>query len=223
MVNAQHIFVGSSTENANGYNDLFIAAPLSNPLPAASTFKGSYSFSYMDLSTGNPANTIGALISMNPDGAGNLGTVGVAGYVGQGGSSKIVQSLTNVKYIFSGGAGVVTFPNSNTAVLTGQYYLYFSPDGNFVFGGSPVSFDLLVGVRTGTGTPNLSGLYYEAGLDQDESTLSAGYASLDSFYGSLSAGGGNIVGHQRLLDFFNPIDRQLYLQRYVQRSLQWRV
>ena len=30
---------------------------------------------------------------------------------------------------------------------------------------------MIVGVRTGTGTPNLSGLYYEAGLDQDESTL----------------------------------------------------
>jgi hypothetical protein len=52
MVNAQHIFVGSSTENVSGYNDLFIAAPLSNPLPSA--------------------------VSMNPDGAGNLGTVGVA-------------------------------------------------------------------------------------------------------------------------------------------------
>ncbi len=64
---------------------------------------------------------------------------------------------------------------------------------------------MFVGVRTGTGTPNLNGLYYEAGIDQDDSTLlSDGYASLDSFYGSLSAGGGNIVGHQRLLDFFNP-------------------
>jgi uncharacterized protein (TIGR03437 family) len=205
MVNAQGIFVGSSTENPNGYNDVFIAAPLSNPLPGTATFKGSYSLAYMDLSTGNPSNTIGAMVSMNPDGAGNLGTVGVAGYVGQSGSSKIVQSLSNVKYIFSNGAAVVTFPNSNTAVLTGQYYLYFSPDGNFVFGGSPISFDLFVGVRTGTGTPNLNGLYYEAGLDQDESTLSAGYASLDSFYGSLSASGGNIVGHQRLLDFFNPM------------------
>ncbi len=139
LVNAQGIFVGSSTENPNGYNDLFIAAPLNNPLPTASTFKGSYSLAYMDLSTGNPANTLGAMVSMNPDGAGNLGTVGVAGYVGQGGSSKVVQSLANVKYIFSGGAGVVTFPNSNTAAFTGQYYLYFSPDGNFVFGGSPVS------------------------------------------------------------------------------------
>ena len=35
----------------------------------------------------------------------------------------------------------------------------------------------MVAVRTGVRRPNLSGLYYEAGLDQDESTLSAGYAT----------------------------------------------
>src|SRR5260370_26519739 len=150
---------------------------------------------------------MGAMVSMNPDGAGSLGTVGVAGYVGQSGSSKIVQSLSNVKYIFSNGAAVVTLANSNTGALTGEYCLYFSPAGTFVFGGSPISFDLFVGVRTGTGTPNLNGLYYEAGLDQDESTLSAGYASLDSFYGSLSASGGQIVWHQPLLEFFHPVPR----------------
>src|SRR5260221_626600 len=82
-------------------NGMLIAAPLSTPPPGTATFKGSYSLAYMDLSTGNPSNTIGAIVSMNPDGAGNLGTVGVAGYVGQRGSSKIVQSLSNVKYIFS--------------------------------------------------------------------------------------------------------------------------
>jgi uncharacterized protein (TIGR03437 family) len=194
--------VGSSTENLNGYNDVFIAAPLGNTVPTASAFKGSYSLAYMDLSSGDPRYTIGGMLQMNPDGAGNVvGTVGFAGYVGQ--SAKGVQSFSNVKYVFSNGAAVVTFPNSTTALLAGQYYLYFSPDGNFVFGGSPNSFDLMVGVRTGTGTPNLSGLYYEAGLLQDESTLSAGYASLNSFFGSLSANAGTIVGHQRLLDVFN--------------------
>ena len=223
-VNAQGIFVGSSTENLNGYNDMFVAAPLSNPLPAASTFKGSYSLSYMDLSSGNPLYTLGAMVSMTPDGAGNLGTVGVAGYVGQGGSSKVVQSLSNVKYIFSGGAAVVTFPNSNTAAFAGQYYLYFSPDGNFVFGGSPYAADLFVGVRTGAGTPNLNGLYYEAGLDQDESTLSAGYASLDSFYGSLKAR--RRRQHRRPpapARLFQSGARQLHLQRHVHRSLEWRL
>jgi uncharacterized protein (TIGR03437 family) len=203
LVNAQGIFVGSSTENTQGYNDTFIAAPLSSTPPSLSTFKGPYSMAYLDLSSGDPRYTFGAMVQMNPDGNGNTGSVSLAGYVGQTGASKATQTIASTKYIFSNGAGVVTFPNSNTNLLTGQYYLYFSPDGNFVFGGSPVGFDMFVGVRTGVGTPNLSGLYYEAGVDQDTSTLSTGYATLDAYYGSLSAGGGNIVGHQRLLDPFS--------------------
>ncbi len=203
LVNAQGIFVGSSTENQNGNNDVFIAAPLNTTPPTASTFKGAYTLAYMDLSSGDPSNSIGGMLQMNPDGAGNIGTVPFTGYLGT--SAKGTTSISNVKYIFSGGAGVVTFPNSTTALFSGQYYLYFSPDGNFVFGGSPTGFDLFVGVRTGIGTPSLGGLYYEAGLDQNVSTLaSAGYASLDTFYGSWNANGGNIIGHQRLLDLFNP-------------------
>jgi uncharacterized protein (TIGR03437 family) len=207
MVNAQGIFVGTSTANPNDYNDVFIAAPLSSPAPSLSTFKGSYSLAYMDLSSGTPLTTNGAMLQMNPDGAGNIGIVGVSAYQGQYGSAKAAQSLAGVKYRFSNGAGVVTFPNTSNALFVGDYWLYFSPDGSFVFGGSPYSFDLFVGVRTGTGTPDLNGLYYEAGLDQDESTLSAGYAALDSFYGSLKAtkraAGNTITGHRRLLDFFN--------------------
>jgi len=202
LVNAQGIFVGSSTENQTGYHDLFIAAPLSSPPPTAASFKGSYTMAYMDLSSGSPLYTIGALAQMNPDGISNLGTVQVSGYMGQSGSSKITQSISNVKYIFSNGAAVVTFPNSNSNLFYGQYYLYFSPDGNFVFGGSPVSADMFIGVKTG-GTPNLSGLYYEAGLDQNESTLANGYAAPDTFYGSLTAHGGAIIGHQRLIDFLD--------------------
>ena len=46
------------------------------------------------------------------------------------------------------GAAVVTFPNVNAAYFNSQEYLYFSPDGNFFFGGPPNGFDMLVGVRT---------------------------------------------------------------------------
>ena len=198
MVNQQGIFVGSSTETLKGYHDLLIAAPLASPLPTASTFRGSYSMAYMDLSSGSPQYTIGLMAQMNADGVGKLGTVSVAGYLGGNGSTKTTQSLSNVAYIFSGGAAKVTFPTSNSALLSGQYYLYFSPDGNFFFGGSPFAADMLVGVRTGTGTPNLSGLYSEAGIDEDESTLGSGYATIDTFYGSFSANSGVLVGHQRL-------------------------
>ena len=203
-VSVQGVFVGSSTENLNGFNDLFIAAPLGSTQATTSTFKGSYQVAYLDLSSGNPLYTLGAMLQMNPDGVGNVGTVTGTAYQGQSGSGKGAVSIANTKYIFSNGAAVVTFPNSTSAILTGQYYLYFSPDGNFVFGGSPNGYDMFVGVRTGTATPNLSGLYFETGLDQDTSTLSLGYASNDSFYGAFSAAAGTAVGHQRLFDVFNP-------------------
>jgi len=208
LVNQQGIFVGSDTETQSGYNDLFVAAPVGSTPASTSTFKGSYSVAFLDLSSGNPGTALNAMLQMNPDGAGNLGTVAVNGYVGQSGSQKYTQSLSGVKYIFSNGAGVATFPNSNTAFLVGQYYIYISPDGNFIFGGSPSSFDMFVGVRTGT-APTLSGLYYQAGVDEDESNLAAGYALLDTYYGAFKAASGSISAHQRVVDLLTsggPID-----------------
>ncbi len=90
------------------------------------------------------------------------------------------------------------------ALITGQKYLYISPDGNFIFGGSPQGWDMFVGVRTSSSAPSFGGLYYQAGLDQDESTLlTQGYANLDTYYGSFSAMNKAIIGHQRLLSPFN--------------------
>ena len=63
---------------------------------------------------------------------------------------------------------------------------------------------MFVGVRTGSGTPALGGLYYQAGIDQDESQLlTSGYALLDNYYGALSANSGSIVGHQRILELLS--------------------
>jgi uncharacterized protein (TIGR03437 family) len=178
------IFTGASTENTSLYNDLFIAAPLTSPSSSLATFKGPYSMAYFDLWEG-----LGALAQMSPDGAGKMGTVAVTGYVEGQGSNKITQNLTGATYTVSNGAAVVTFPTNNNAFFTGPnaYYLYFSPDGNFVFGGGRYSADMFVGVRTGTGTPNLSGLYYEAGLDDTP----------DAYYGSFNANNGAITGHER--------------------------
>jgi uncharacterized protein (TIGR03437 family) len=128
--------------------------------------------------------------------------------VGQGGTTKYSQNITGAKYIASGGAMVLTFPNSNASAIVGQEYLYISPDGNFIFGGSPRGFDMIVGVRTGS-SPSFGGLYYQAGLDQDESQLfSAGSANLDTYFGALSANNKAIIGHQRLFSPFsnNAID-----------------
>ncbi len=155
----------------------------------------------MDLSSGTPLDNLGYLLTLNPNGAGSLGSPSVSVYVGGNGSSVINQTLGKTTYIFSNGAAVVTFPsNSSTAAIIGQKYLYFSPDGNFVFGGAPEGFDMLVGVRAATGTPSFSGLYVQAGLDQDDSQLANGYGLLDTYYGSLNAVSGSTIEHQRLFD-----------------------
>ena len=206
LVNQQGIFVGGDTESQSGYNDLMVAAPVSIPAATAANFKGNYSLAYMDLvgSSGDPRNAVGGMLQMSPNGVNNLGTVAFTGYLGSTGATKYPQTLSGT-YGVASGAMVLTFPNSNTNYFVGQYYLYISPDGNFVFGGSPNGFDLFVGVRTGTGTPSLGGLYYQAGIDQDESQLGAAspYAILDTYYGSMSANSGSIVGHQRILELLS--------------------
>jgi len=199
LVSQQGIFAGSSTES--GFYDLFIAAPLSTPLPANATFKGTYWMADMDLSGGSPPYAISSMFQLNADGAGNLGNVALTGYVGGYGSTVVTQTAAGVKYFFSNGGANVAFPSpSNATLIAGTKYLYFSPDGSFVFGGSPQSWDFLVGVRVASGTPSFGGLYYQAGIDQDDSQLASGYASFDTYYGSLNANAGKIIGHQRVQD-----------------------
>ena len=220
-VSQSGIFIGSSTE-AN-FNDLFIAAPVVPSTATTAVFKGTYTVADMDLSNepfSDVRYAVDSMFQLNPDGAGNLGAFSVAAYVGGGGSSAYTQNLAASKYSFSNGAWVLSFPNNaNNPLLVGQKYVYSSPDGSFIFGGSPAAADFFVGVRMDTKTPALGGLYFQAGIDEDESNLSSGYALLDTYYGSLSAGNGAIVGHQRLSDvFFNYATGSTYSDSYTLKS-----
>jgi uncharacterized protein (TIGR03437 family) len=94
----------------------------------------------------------------------------------------------------------VTFPNfnqsspQNTLLLSGQEYLYFSPDGNFVFGGAPNQVDILVGVRTSGGSaPTMtSPLYYNAGIFNSSQT-----GDFETYYGSFNLSNGGVIEHTR--------------------------
>ncbi|HWD97779.1 MAG TPA: hypothetical protein VG345_02020 [Bryobacteraceae bacterium] len=190
------IAIGSATENSAGYEDLFVAAPLANPQPTVSSLQGTYQLSYFrpDYYYG-PTADVDALVQMSSTGAGVI-NASMNGYNGAGGTG--TQISNSLKYTYSNGAANITFPNnSNAAFITGENeYLYMSPDGNFVFGGSPTDLDIFVGVKTNNSNPsNFSGMFYQAGLDDDNS---AGNGYLDSWYGSLSVlSGGNIISHQR--------------------------
>jgi uncharacterized protein (TIGR03437 family) len=190
------IAIGSATENSSKYEDMFVAAPVANPQPTVSSLQGTYQLTYFrpDFSVG-PSADVDALVKMSSDGAGAI-NASMNGYNGGGGTG--TQISNNLKYVYSGGAANITFPNSSTAsfIYGENEYLYMSPDGNFVFGGSPTDFDMFVGVKTNGANPsNFSGMFYQAGLDDDNSDGS-GY--LDSWYGAFSVlSGGNIVSHQR--------------------------
>jgi hypothetical protein len=188
------ILLGSETEagaalGGGAYiNDLFIAAPL-NTSASLSTFSGSYTIASMFPGAD-------ATFQLNSNGAGSLGTVSMSGYSSAG--TAYTQNSSGVKYAYSNGAYSITFPTNNNAAFyqggsisntngdNGPVFLYTSPDSNFVFGGSALGFDLFVGVRnasSGTSTP-LSGLYYEAGFDDNATN------GLDSYYGAFNAFGG---------------------------------
>jgi len=198
-VGANGVFIGSSTES--GVYDLFIAAPVTSQ--GVSTLQGSYSLAYID-PNGTLTNGLAydAALQMTSNGSGNIGTVNLSAYATS--STATNQSLSGVRYIVSNNAFVVTFPSSSSssALIQGQEYLYSTPDGSFVFGGSPVNFDMIVGVRTGTSGSGLGAgsLYYQGGMDLDNSQANTtGSVGFDTYYGSFfTANSNTLLGHQRI-------------------------
>jgi uncharacterized protein (TIGR03437 family) len=212
---AHGVFIGSSTENGNGYNDMFIAAPITSTPATNATLSGGYSVAYFDPTYAGPTGAPGgdALLTFSAGGSGNIGTVNVTGYTGTN-TSTSTQTLSGVTYSFNNGGAQINWggSSSSTALIGGSEVLYITPDGNFVFGGSANGFDMFAGVRAATSAPsNYNGLYYQAGLDLDDSTASSGYTLLDSYFGAVTvlpcstaptscpSGATNYaIGHQRV-------------------------
>lgn len=205
---AQGILIGSSTENRTGYNDLFIAARLATAPPP---FQGSYTLAGIDFPTGSIFDVRDSLLQFSADGNGNIPTATASGYIAGKGLGGVSQYLSKLQYSMANGVATVNFGGVLTAstLVAGAKNLCFSPDGNFVFGGSPTGWDMIAGVRSSTaGFPKFNGLYYQAGVDENNTQLQAataqhtasGSATLDSYYGSFDAlTGGQILGHQRVL------------------------
>jgi len=203
------VFIGSSTEG--GFNDLFVAGQIPSTVPTASTFSGTYSMVYLNYSSPLDGAPYDAQFTLSPNGAGTASLSSISGYyvttnstTGAAATVAVSQGNSSGKYTVSNGAVVLNFPNlsqgTSTELLSGQNYLYFSPDGNFVFGGSAGSTnlqaDFFVGVKTGGATPLLnSALYYNAGAFLP---VSSGGYDIDTYYGALSLNSGVDVLHSRL-------------------------
>lgn len=198
-VSKDGIFMGSATQNAYGYNDLFIAVPYGSGA-TNSTLNGTYTVAYFD-----PTFPGDAMFSMTADGQGNIGNVNVTAYTGSG-SSASTESLSGVTYSFANGAAQLKLGGTRTSststskanLVAGTELLYVSPDGNFIFGGLYGGYDIFVGVRSTSSPPtNFGGLYYQAGLLLNQGAAAGNYSPLDSYYGSFEALSGKIIGHHR--------------------------
>jgi uncharacterized protein (TIGR03437 family) len=204
------IFIGSSTED--GFNDMFVAAKLPASVPNTASLNGSYAIAELNLPGLNAADLRDAMFRINPNGVGNLGIVNANGYIGNL-NTNVTQTITGPTYSINSttGLGTLTYGGTLTSsnLLAGSRLFYISPDKRFIFGGSISGFDIFVGVLappTTTAPPDLlSGLYYQAGMDDDFTNLSAGFSSLSSYYGAFQATAGTIIGHQRLLNGFDGI------------------
>jgi len=193
------VVVGSTRQGSTGYNDVFIAAPL--PSATASSFTGTYSMLGLDDPTLSVRDTRSYQLSLT------FGTAAAraSGYFANSGSALANQSFSAVKFTYSNGAAVVNFgselvtANVDTDLMSGTKYFYNTPDGEFIFGGSPNGWDFIVGLRQSSAA--VSGLYYRTGMAQDDTPASAShYVNLDSWYGALDAiANGVLLGHRRVL------------------------
>jgi uncharacterized protein (TIGR03437 family) len=207
LVSPSKVVVGNTTDNSTGYNDLFLAAPTPTSTPS---LQGTFSV----IGVGVPALTLDLnhtrSYSFTMTGVGNtVTTTALTGALGLNTTAMTQAAFSGVTYSVSAGAAAVTFgselttANLDSSLMSGAKYFYFSPDGNFFFGGDPEDTDFIVGVRQGSsGSFAAQTLYYTGGFFQDNSQVGiCDCAWLNSTYGGyyVLTNGNNveILAHQR--------------------------
>jgi uncharacterized protein (TIGR03437 family) len=208
LATQNHLFIGSSTETQNAFNDLFIGALAASNNPTDSSLQGSYSAAYMNFPNGFVGDVVTAGFQMEPNGDGQIGSVNIQMFTGA--SSNAMDVVEPASYSFSGGIGTLTFPTIGYAIA-GPKILY-TPDGKFVFGGGMNAFDFFVGVLTqsqqtstttppGFGATGFAGLFYQAGMDEIMPSAATAplVGSLQTYYGAFEAVSGAILDQQRIL------------------------
>ncbi len=207
LVSPSGVVAGSTTDNKSGYNDLFLAAPAPTSTPS---LQGTFSVIGVSI----PALTLDLIhtraYSFSMTGSSStVTTTALTGALGLNATAMTQPAFSEVKYSVSAGAAAVTFGDELTAtnldsnLMSGAKYFYFSPDGNFFFGGDPEDTDFIVGVRRGSGGSFATQIpYYTGGFFQDVSQVSnCECAWLNSTYGGFNvltdATDREVLAHQR--------------------------
>jgi uncharacterized protein (TIGR03437 family) len=205
------VFVGSSTQSLS-VNDLFVAVQAGGSPASNATLNGTYWVASMNFPSGDPTQARDGLFSMTVDGNGNVtGNLTIGGYIGLS-SARLSQTVQGARYSFNNGVATFSFPAGSTPsaqiLVSGDKVTYVSADGSFLVGGSATGFDILMGVRAGTSNAApLDALYYLAGLREDNSLATQGYAQLSTYYGSARIyASGVALRHEQI----SPFDAATY-------------
>jgi uncharacterized protein (TIGR03437 family) len=207
LVSPSKVVAGNTTDSNSGYNDLFLAAPASTSTPS---LQGTFSV----IGVSVPALTLDLshtrAYSFTMTGtSGTVTTTPLTGALGMNTTAITQAAFTGVNYSVSSGAAAVTFGSRLTTadldskLMSGTKEFYFSPDGNFFFGGDPADTDFIVGVRQASGGSfDAQTLYYTGGFFQDNSQVSiCNCAWLNNTYGAYNvvtdANNVEILAHQR--------------------------
>jgi uncharacterized protein (TIGR03437 family) len=208
LVSPSKVAVGSNTDNKTGYNDLFVAAPAPTSTPS---LEGTFSV----IGVGVPALTLELTdtraYSFTMTGTSStVTTTALTGALGLNITALTQPAFSGVKYSVGDGAAAVIFGNELTTtdldsnLMSGTKNFYFSPDGNFFFGGDPEDTDFIVGVRQSSSGFFAADIpYYEGGIFQDDSQFAnnCGCVWLNSTYGGYdvltAANDGEVLGHER--------------------------
>jgi uncharacterized protein (TIGR03437 family) len=214
-------FVASATEGLNV--DIMIAIPAGSNVSNAS-LNGSYTTGYINFLNADPTMVREATFTLNPNGGGSLGTVSVSGTAQNLGGTPTTQSVSGAAYSLSGeGGGTASFGTSSSSQLvSGSVTFYMSADGNIVLGGSPGGFDLMVGIRSLTGTATnatANSVYYVAALENGYDSSQTPVNALDAFYGSANSNGaGTTLFHNRFQSFVSGVYDYTYDGEYQVQS-----
>lgn len=195
--------VASSTESL--FFDFMVAVPMGSSVSNAS-LSGTYRMVGMEYPNGDVTQVRNSTFLINPDGAGNLGSITVSGHAVNVSDTIFTQSIAGATYSLSGSTGSMNFPApSGTPLISGSKQFFVSADGNILVAGSVNGYDMEIGIKvSGTAASSkFSGVYFSAGQGYESGSLAnLGYYALDSFFGSINAfqSGANttVLADQRL-------------------------
>ena len=213
-------FVASATENMNNPKvDILVGIPAGSNASAGS-LKGLFTAGYIDFLGANIATVRQASFNATADGAGNFATFGVTGSAVNLGD--VHESERVGCYLHTRGRRLRNGQfRRGEHLATDQRHKEFlySSDGGIILGGSPLGYDLLVGIRgltsPATNATN-AGVYYVAALEDSVNTSASPVTHLlDAYYGSTNAtGAGAAISHNRIQSFAYPVYDFTYDAQY---------